>query len=911
VRAAAAALAWTRGNPVARRHRLNRGAGAGSPDIHLDTAIGRAQDRPSRRAPEAPDMSTRAVTRTPRAAFVLACAAMLLAPALATAAPPPAAPAISSASTLTAVGEATPIALGPGTPSNHEAVFAKPFLTLDPGALRAAKLHAAAVASRGQRGPDVTTHVPLAGIFNNTNAGGLSQPTVAPPDSTGAIGPNHYVEMVNQEIGVYNRNLGLISSTDNGTFMGTGGAGSVSDPQIQWDGQGGHWLYAALDVSAGANMLLFGWSKTSDPSDLTNGWCRFGIARGYLLDDYPKLGHDDNFISIGVNVYDDRTNYTFITANIFAIHKPGPGDTSCSVGSALYVADEAHHLHNADGSTAFTPVPANTTDASPNGYIVAAHSPVDGVGASAPKIMVWHWASSGGTPILVSDGEVAVSTFDIPAPVPQPGTSYTLDSLDARLTQAVAANDPTAGGAKGIWTQHTVAGPGGRSVVRWYEILGGTPPTLRQQADVSSPTDFVFNGAVSPSIGGDSAAVFYNRGGASTLPIIGARSRSAATPLNSLDSGELVVAQSSAADLDFTCGYYTPTTPCRWGDYAGASPDPQNAGVVWGSSQITGPCLIFCGFFAQWTTQNFAVVASTSSGPFPPGAPVLNPPTAGNGSVGLSWSAPSSNGGATITDYAVYRSTSSGNETFLANTGGALTYSDTGLTNGTTYYYKVAAINSAGTGSPSNEVSATPRTTPGAPVLNTPTAGNGSVGLSWSAPASNGGATITDYAVYRSTTSGQEAFLANTGGALTYNDAAVTNGTTYYYEVAAINSAGTGALSNERSATPSAPPPTPDFILSVTPTSRSITRGSSTTYTVTVTAVNGFTGFVSLSSSISPSANGATMSFNPTGLTLGTSASSTFTVGTAKKTTKKTYTITITATSSGIVHSTTVTLVLQ
>ncbi len=572
-------------------------------------------------------------------------------------------------------------------------------------------------------------------------------------------------------------------------------------------------------MATGANMLIFGWSKTPDPSDLTNGWCLFGTPRGRFLDDYPKLGHDDNFISIGTNVYDDTGGtYTFITANIFAIRKPQAGDATCSVDPVLYVADTTHLLHNADGSTAFTPVPANTADSSAVGYIVAAHSPVDGVGSSAPKIMVWHWALLGGSPTLVSDGDVAVSTFSIPAPVPQPGTSYALDSLDARLTQAVAVNDPGAGGAKGIWTQHTVAGPGGRSVVRWYEILGGAPPTLRQQGDVGSPTDFVFNGAVSPSIGGDSAAVFYNRPGASTLAVIGAQTRTASTPLGSLDPGELVIGQSSAADLDFTCGYSKPTDPCRWGDYAGASPDPLNNGVVWGSSQLTGPCYIFCGFFAQWQTQNFAVVASTAPPPVPPGPPTLNSPTAGNGSVGLSWSAPLSNGGATITDYAVYRSTASGAETFLANTGGALTYPDTAVTNGTTYFYTVAAINSAGTGTRSNEVSATP-----------------------SAP----------------------------------------------------------------------PPPVPDFSLGVAPTTRTISRGSSTTYTVTVTAANGFTGFVNLTSTISPSPVGLSMSFNPTGVTLGASASSTLTIGTTRRTTKRTYTITIIATSGSLVHSTTVTLTIH
>ena len=97
--------------------------------------------------------------------------------------------------------------------------------------------------------------------------------------------------------------------------------------------------------------------------------------------------------------------------------------------------------------------------------------------------------------------------------------------------------------------------------------------------------------------------------------MIGAQTRGPSTTLGSLDPGELVLGQSSAADLDFTCGYSKPTDPCRWGDYAGASPDPLNDGVVWGSNQTTGSCFIFCGLFAQWQTQNFAVVASVTPRP--------------------------------------------------------------------------------------------------------------------------------------------------------------------------------------------------------------------------------------------------------------------------------------------------------
>jgi hypothetical protein len=763
-------------------------------------------------------MSSSSVPRPSRVAAIVGMIATLLGGSVGIAAPVVAA-GPDAGPVRMPVGEITPLTLTHGVArAGEQPVFAQPFHTLDAGELRAAKLHAAAVASRGNHGPLEAPHTPLAGIFDNTNGAGLNQLTVAPPDSTGSIGPNHYVEMVNQQVGVYDRSLNLLGSSDLGAFEGAPAGLTVTDPQVQWDGQGGHWLYASLGFAQGANMLLFGWSKTPDPSDLVNGWCRFGIARGQWLDDYPKLGHDDHYMSVGTNVYDDTGGvYTFKTANLFAIRKPQLGDGSCAVDTVAYVADAANPLHNADGSLAFTPVPANTADASPNGYIVAAHSPVDGAGPSAPKIMVWHWAQVGGLPALFSDGDVAVSTFDIPAPVPQAGTTNVLDTLDARLTQAVAVNDPGAGGAKGIWTQHTIAGAGGRSIVRWYEILGASPATLRQQGDVSSPTDFVWNGAISPSIGGDSAAVFYNRGGGSVLPVIGARSRTSATPLDAMDPGELVVATSSATDLDFTCQYSKPTDPCRWGDYAGASPDPAHPGVVWGSSQITGPCYILCGFFAQWQTQNFAVIASPSSAPVPPGAPTLNVPTAGNGSVGLSWSAPVSNGGATITDYAILRSTAAGAETQIATTG--------------------------------------------------------------------------------------------SGSTLTYTDTAVSNGTTYFYQVAAINSAGSGTPSNERSATPTAPA-APDFVISVTPTTRSVARGAATTFTVTVSAANGFTGLVNLSSAMSPGGTGITRSFNPTGVNLSgaTSGQSTFTFSTSRKTQRRSYTVTITGSGGGKTHSTTVTV---
>ena len=81
---------------------------------------------------------------------------------------------------------------------------------------------------------------------------------------------------------------------------------------------------------------------------------------------------------------------------------------------------------------------------------------------------------------------------------------------------------------------------------------------------------------------------------------------------------------------------------------------------------------------------------------------------AGDASVSLSWTVPAQVGGSPITEYKVYRGQSAGSETFLATAGTATTYADASAQNGTTYYYKVSAVNGSGEGPLSNGSSATP-----------------------------------------------------------------------------------------------------------------------------------------------------------------------------------------------------------
>jgi hypothetical protein len=161
-------------------------------------------------------------------------------------------------------------------------------------------------------------------------------------------------------------------------------------------------------------------------------------------------------------------------------------------------------------------------------------------------------------------------------------------------------------------------------------------------------------------------------------------------------------------------------------------------------------------------------------------------------------------GGSPITGYVVYRGDAPGTATQLTTVGATTTYRDATAANGSTYWYQVAAVNAVDTGARSNEVGASPveppPVPPSAPTLSK-SVGNTVVNLSWTVPA-DGGSPITGYVVYRGTTSGGATELATLGLETAYEDTAVTPGTTYYYQVSAVNGMGTGTRSNQVSAVP-------------------------------------------------------------------------------------------------------------
>ena len=179
--------------------------------------------------------------------------------------------------------------------------------------------------------------------------------------------------------------------------------------------------------------------------------------------------------------------------------------------------------------------------------------------------------------------------------------------------------------------------------------------------------------------------------------------------------------------------------------------------------------------------------------------------------IALSWTAPTNNGGSTITGYDLdYKLSSSPTWINTTHSGTGRTFTISSLTNGAAYDIRVAAINNQGTGGYVTGTT-TLADRPDAPTGLTFTPGDTQLEVLWTAP-SDGGSTITGYDVeYRSGVSGPFTGASHTGTATTATITGLTNGQAYQVQVRAKNSYGAGPWSTAASSTPTAPLILTDF----------------------------------------------------------------------------------------------------
>jgi hypothetical protein len=463
--------------------------------------------------------------------------------------------------------------------------------------LAKAKAHAAAtIAAR--------TGKPVAPAAGGTNPvigaswQGLNNGGVSPPDTNGAIGPNSYVEIINQNIGIYNRTGGLVASALLTTLTGDFG-GFLSDPMVLWDPHSQRFYYNVWDV--GDSKMDWGFSKDNNPTTIPGSWCNYISDFGYNpaidIPDYPKLGQTKDFLLIGVNHYPSFTSMHADRSDVLWINKyqdPNPV-TTCPAASN-FGAGKFTDLRNEDGSIAFTPVPPIATDTTNRGAVVTMSDiECPDICGTGTLITVHAVRPSEANPLVpelkVVGDSVMVGAFESPPDAPQKGSTDLLDTLDGRLTHAVMGRDPAHGNKMAVWVAHTVLGGAG-SQINWYEInpMPKGHPTLIQSGVVSDASLWVHNAGISNDRAcdlsgcahGDNMVLGFSTSSSADFPASQMVSKIGAGAQSSF----VVVKQSTTFDNDFTCA-----PVCRWGDYGGATPDPTKkggtVGEVWCTNEWT------------------------------------------------------------------------------------------------------------------------------------------------------------------------------------------------------------------------------------------------------------------------------------------------------------------------------------
>jgi hypothetical protein len=349
----------------------------------------------------------------------------------------------------------------------------------------------------------------------------------------------------------------------------------------------------------------------------------------------------------------------------------------------------------------------------------------------------------------------------------------------------------------------TATASAGQSFVRWMGVCsatGGSTCTVdtSQARDVAA----VFTGATAPPPGPTSSTSSTSTSSTSstttttTLPpsVVppGAPSSLRATPGN----GQLALtwnAPSRTGDSAIT-GYEYSLNSGAW------SPIPSSvlgarslggtiSGLVNGTSYRVRVRAVNR---AGGGTASSTVYATPSTTPSAPTGVTVTP---GKASLTVRFTA-AANGGTRVTRYEY---SINGGTTWVNRASTATSFTITRLTNGVTYPVQVRAVNARGTGPGSTAVSGTPRTVPGVPTGVVVTPGNGSLAVSWVAPASTGGAAITSYQV---STNGGASWIGVVAPATSTTVTGLVNGRSYRVRVRAVNPAGAGSSTSSVTARP-------------------------------------------------------------------------------------------------------------
>ena len=405
--------------------------------------------------------------------------------------------------------------------------------------------------------------------------------SVLPPDPSGDIGPNHYVQMVNLSFAVWDRSGNkLYGPADNRTlWQGFGGPCETTndgDPIVLYDQLADRWIlsqFALPNFPKGPFYQCIAISTTGDP---TGAYYRyeFTISEN-KLNDYPKFGVWSDGYYMSINQF---------TCNIISCTWAGQGvatferDRMLNGQSARLVYFDLNAVDSNLGGM----LPADLDGPAPP---VGAPNPFclvddDAWGYSPDQLQCWNfhvdWANTANStftfdtahPTAAFDSNMCAYSRNC---IPQPETTAKVDAIGDRLMYRLQYRN--FGTHQTLVTNHTVDVNGqDRAGIRWYELRNyGGGWGIHQQGSYSPDSHHRWMASAAMNVVGD-IAVGFSISSSTVFPSIGATGRLDGDTLGAMTQGEVTIAAGA--------GHQTHTAG-RWGDYSQLSVDPVDDCTFW------------------------------------------------------------------------------------------------------------------------------------------------------------------------------------------------------------------------------------------------------------------------------------------------------------------------------------------
>ncbi len=397
-----------------------------------------------------------------------------------------------------------------------------------------------------------------------------------PPDTMGAIGPNHFVEVINSSVAVYDRGGALVSHVSLDSFFAATISGTdyprngSFDPRVLYDRRSGRWLATALEFgnpSGRNNHVILAVSASEDP---TGAWYKYLVEVGQAqngsityFSDYETLGADDNGVYIGLRIF-PSSGSSF--AKIAAMQK---ASLLSGTASTVTVFSNITDMYS-------TPQPAYNFDAvgaSDRAWFVSSSHTV--FGDVHYRRLTW----SGGTPTLDSSATtLSTPAYGDPINAPADGSMTAINVGDDRLQMAVIRD-----GA--LWTCRHVGlnSSGGatsadRTGCEWLELDVSTATASLTQSgrvyDSDASPRYYFYPSIAVNGQGHVAMGFS---GSKSSEFVGAYYTGRLASDTAGTMGTVVQIKAGEDTYQRLDG----SGRNRWGDYSFTSLDPNDDMTIW------------------------------------------------------------------------------------------------------------------------------------------------------------------------------------------------------------------------------------------------------------------------------------------------------------------------------------------